>query len=488
MKILIVSSEVFPFAKTGSLADFAGFLPQALKKLGHDVRVLTPKYKVTDEKALELSTLVEHLDVQISNRFEPCSVLEGCLEDEAVPVYFIKNEGYYRRDHLYGDSQGDFPDNAERFIYFSRSVLEVCKAVDFIPDVLHCCDWQCGLVPVYLDKFYRQDPRLADIASVFTIYNLSHQGLFWHYDMHLTGLGWDLFTPDGLEYYGKINLMKGGLLWADILATVSPTYSREIQSKEFGHGLEGVLQYRSDELYGVLNGVDYNTWNPENDPLIAKNYSMEDLKGKQVCRRALLQDFSLEDDADRPVIAMISYLDSQKGADLVADCIEKILALDLYFILMGTGQEKFHRLFHHIREKYPQKMGLRLEHDSTLQHKILAGADMLLKPSRYEPWGARQIYALKYGTIPIVCAAGSLNDSVKNFISEENIAAGTGLIFDDPTSEALLEAIHRALNIYQTQKNWKALQGRAMQEDFSWEVAAGEYERLYNKAREKHLL
>lgn len=485
MKILIISSEVFPFAKTGGLANLAGFLPQALKKLGHDVRVFTPKYKVTDEKAFALSTKVEHLEVQISNRYEACSVLEGSLGDGAVPVYFLKNDAYYRRDHLYGDSQGDYPDNAERFIYFSRSVPEVCKALGFIPDVLHCCDWQSGLVPVYLDKFYRQDPLLAESASIFTIYNLSHQGLFWHYDMHLTGLGWDLFTPDGLEYYGKINLMKGGLLWADVLTTVSPSYREEIQRKEFGNGLEGVLQYRIDDLYGVLNGVDYSVWNPESDPLIPQNYSLKDLKGKQTCRKALLQDFALEDELDRPVVAMISHLDAQKGAELVAESIEKIMALDLSLILMGTGQEKFHRLFQHIREKYRQKMGLRLEYNSGLQHKILAGADMLLMPSLYEPTGSYQIYSLKYGTIPLVHAVGSLKDSVKNFDPASDAAAGTGLCFHDPTPEALVDTIQRALTAYQDRKSWKALQIRAMQEDFSWKVTAGEYEKLYNKALEK---
>ncbi len=488
MKIFIISSEVVPFAKTGGVAEFAGFLPQALKELGHDVRVLTPKYKAIDENTFDLSTRVEHLDVQISNRFESCSVLEGSLGEGVVPVYFLRNDGYFRRDHLYGDSQGDYPDNAERFIYFSRSVPEVCKALDFIPDVLHCIDWQSGLVPVYLDKFYRQEPIFAETASVFTIYNLSHQGLFWHYDMHLTGLGWDLFTHDGLEYYGKINLAKGGLLWADILATVSPTYSEEIQRKEYGNGLEGVLQYRSDDLYGVLNGVDYSVWNPESDPLIPQNYSEKNLEGKQTCRKALLQNFSLEDDADSPVIAMVSHLDAQKGVDLVAENIESILELDLYFILMGTGQEKFHRLFHHIRDKYPQKMGLRLEHDSALQHKILAGADILLMPSYYEPCGLYQIYSLKYGTIPIVRTVGSLNDSVKNFAPDENAAVGTGLTFHEATSEALLDAIHRALEAYREPKSWKALQGRAMQENFSWKAAAEEYEKLYTKAREKHSL
>ncbi|PID56994.1 hypothetical protein CSB45_08705 [candidate division KSB3 bacterium] len=483
MNILMVSSEVAPFAKTGGMADFAGSLSQALKARGHDLRIVTPQYKQTDAAAFDLSMCVEQLDVGISTRVEPCAVLEGRLGSGAVPVYFLKNDGYYRRDHLYGDSQGDYPDNAERFIYFSRTVLEVCKALDFIPDLLHCCDWQTGLVPVYLEKLYRRDSRFAETASLFTIYNLSHQGVFWHYDMHLTGLDWDVFTPDGLEFYGKINLMKGGLLWADILATVSPTYSLEIQQKGLGCGLEGVLHHRRDDLYGVLNGIEYALWSPENDPLIPQQYHLEALQGKSACRTALVDEFSLDDAVHRPVISMASHLDDRKGADLVAKTLEEILAMDVNVIIMGTGQEKFHRLFHVIREKFPRNMGLRLEHDPSLQHRLLAGADILLMPSRYEPWGGLQLCALKYGTIPIVCPVGSLNDSVRDMVAA---ADGTGFFLSEAAPAALLDTVRTALEVYRNQEAWQSLQRRAMQEDFSWKVSAEAYERLYAKAREKH--
>lgn len=479
MKILIACSEVFPFAKTGELGDVAGSLSVSLKKLGHDVRIITPKYKVTDEKKFKLRQVVETMGVPISNRIEDCSILEGQL-NESVPVYFIKKDNYYHRDELYGDLQGDYPDNAERFIYFSRSIPETCKAIDFSPDMLHCNDWQTGLVPVYVRKLYQDDPFFSQTAVVYTVHNLGYQGLFWHYDMHLTGLGWDLFTPNGLEYYGKINLMKGGLLWADVISTISKKYSQEIQTKDYGHGLEGVLQFRSDDLYGIINGVDYTVWNPEIDPLIAQNYYVKSLTGKVTCKRELLKKFGLPVKVDLPIIAMISRLDDQKGFDLLAEILDKLMALDLYFILLGTGHEKYHKLFSHIAEKFPKKVGIRLEHNTTLAHKIIAGADIFLMPSRYEPCGRNQIYSLKYGTVPIVRATGGLDDTVKTF--QPKAGTGTGIKFNTYKAENLLNAIKKALKTYKDKKLWKELKLRGMKEDFSWDFSAKEYEKLYNKA------
>jgi starch synthase len=482
MKVLIVASEVVPFAKTGGLADVMGSLPIALQKRGHDVRVITPKYKMTDEGKFQLRPVIETLGVPISNRIENCSILEGKL-GETVPVYFVKNDLYFQRDQLYGDSQGDYPDNAERFIYFSRSILEICKRLQFAPDVVHCNDWQTGLVPIYLRQFYLHEPLFAHTASVYTVHNLGYQGLFWHYDMHLTGLGWELFTPDGLEYYGKINLMKGGLMGADVINTVSQTYSQEIQTKEYGHGLEGVLQYRSHDLSGIVNGVDYTVWNPEIDPLLAENYSPKSLAGKTACKQDLLQAFKLPVKMAHPVIGMISRLDDQKGFDLIAEIIDDLLKLDLYFILLGTGHEKYQKLFRHIGEKYPEKAGIRIAYDNTLAHKIEAGADMFLMPSRYEPCGLNQIYSLKYGTVPIVRATGGLNDTIKPF--EPATRTGTGIKFTAYKADELLNAINTARQAYREKKTWKALILRGMAEDFSWDFSAKEYERLYQKALEK---
>ncbi len=482
MKILIASPEVFPFSKTGGLADVAGSLPVALKKLGHDVRVITPQYKSTDKGKFQLHQVVESIGVPISNRIENCAVLEGKI-DQSVPVYLVKNDNYYHRDELYGDFLGDYPDNAERFIYFSRSILEVCKAVNFSPDILHCNDWQTGLTPVYLRKLYHDDPFFPQTASLYTVHNLGYQGLFWHYDMHLTGLGWDLFTPNGLEYYGKINLMKGGLLWADVISTVSKKYSQEIQTKDYGHGLEGVLQFRSDDLYGIINGVDYSNWNPETDPTIAKNYSVKNLSGKTVCKKDLLKELGLPVKIDRPVIGMISRLDDQKGFDLIADIIDALMQLDLYFVLLGTGHKRYHKLFLRIGEKYPKKAGIRLGYDDKFAHKIEAGSDMFLMPSRYEPCGLNQIYSLKYGTVPIVRATGGLDDTIKTF--QPKAGAGTGIKFIKYQSNNLLSAIKKGMKAYQDKKVWKALKLRAMQEDFSWNYSAKDYEKLYKIALEK---
>lgn len=479
MKILIVSSEVFPFAKTTELADFAGALPVALHKQGHDVRVITPKYKVTNEQTFQLQPMVDTLDIPISNRREPCSILQGELAP-SVPVYFIKNDMYYQRDQLYGDSQGDYPDNAERFIYFSRSIPEICKKLEFIPDIIHCHDWQTGLVPVYLRQFYKTDPTFAQTALVYTIHRLGYQGLFWHYDMHLTGLGWELFTPDGLEYYGKINLMKGGLLWADKITTISKTYAQQIQTREYGHGLEGVFQFRKNDLQGLNNGVDYAVWNPETDPLIAQNYSPQDLDGKTACKQDLLQVLGLPEQTSYPLIGMFSQLDNQKGFDLVADIIDAVLAQDLYFVLLGTGHEKYQKLFQHLAEKYPKTLGFRLTYDDTLVHKLVAGADMFLMPSRHEPCGRYQIYSLKYGTVPIVRTTGGLKDTVISFQPDTGI--GTGITFDDYQADALSAALTTAFDLYRNKDVWNALMVRGMAEDFSWDVSAKAYEAVYHDA------
>jgi len=483
MKILIVSPEIFPFVPECGLAELASFLPGALHQLGHDVRVITPKYKITQEAAFGLRVCVERLEVPISNRKESCTILEGRLH-HSVPAYFIKNDAYYRRDYLYGDSQGEYPDNAERFIYFSRSIPEACKALQFFPDVIHGCDWQSGLIPVYLREIYRKDADFAGTATLFTIYRLISQGLFWHYDMHLTGLGWDLFTPDGIEFYGKINLLKAGIMWADIISTVSAKYSKEIQTKEFGHGLEGVFQYRRKDLYGVIPGVDYTTWNPETDQLIAATYSSKSLQGKQACKKGLLAAFRLPADTTQPVVGVISPLKDEKGIDLVTDALERMMNLGLSLIIMGTGTEKYHKLFHLMRDKYPQQLGVLLEDDSTMTHKIVAGADMLLMPSRYEPCGMYQLYALKYGTIPIVTATGNLEDSVKPF--DAAAKSGTGFLLDPQQPDALFAAIKSAYAAYQDHAVWKALMLRAMAEDFSWSATANAYENLYQQAQIAH--
>lgn len=481
LKVLIASPEVVPFAKTGGLADVAGALPKALEKFGLDVRVILPKYRIVDENRFNLKQIASKIKVPISDRTEECSLYEG-RTGVAVPVYFIKKDSYFDRDQLYGTPEGDYPDNAERFVFFSRAILEIIKQIDFKPDVIHCNDWQTALICVYLETLYRNDPFFSDIASIFTVHNLGYQGLFWHYDMHLTQLGWDVFTPAGIEYYGKINFLKGGLVFADIINTVSKTYAREIQTPEFGSGLDGVLKWRSKDLYGIINGVDYDLWNPATDPQIPRNYDLKSLDGKRECKRKLREQNNLEVN-QVPLIGMITRLADQKGLDLIAEIIDEIMSLELQFVLLGTGEEKYHRIFEEVASRYKGKAGINIGYDAQLAQRIYAGSDMFLMPSRYEPCGLGQLISLRYGTIPIVRKTGGLADTIQSFNSKTN--KGNGFSFTDYLSKKLLLTIKKAISTYKDKKAWNQLIKNAMQEDYSWERSAKEYIRLYSKAIKK---
>ncbi len=493
MKILISSPEIVPFAKTGGLADVTGALPKALERLGEDVAAIMPKYKIVDEKKFGLEYTGKNINVPISNRIEEAKIYKGYINSEAggrgqgaskgIPVYFIDKKEYYDREYLYGTPQGDYPDNAERFIYFSRAVLEACKAIGFKPDIIHCNDWQTGMLPVYLKTLYKNDPFFKDTAVLFTVHNIGYQGLFWHFDMHLTNLGWDIFTPEGIEFYGKINILKGGILYSDIITAVSKTYSLEIQTEEYGRGLDGVLLKRKDDLCGVLNGIDYEEWNPETDGYLAAKYSVNDLSGKWECKKDLLDIYGLAPSKEIPVIAAISRLDEQKGFDLVTEVIADLMGLDLQFIFLGTGKEKYQKIFEDIGKKYPLKAGIKIGFDNALAHKIEAGADMFLMPSKYEPCGLNQLYSLKYGTVPVVRATGGLNDTIENYDPIKK--TGNGFKFKEYSSKELLSAIKRAVDVYGVHPDWKELMVKAMGEDYSWGHSAREYLELYKKAIEK---
>ena len=480
MKILFASPEAVPYAKTGGLADVSGALPMALAQMGHEVHLLLPKYRAVDEKRFPAVQTGMVLKVPISQKVINAEVY--ALEPAPrLRVLLLRQDAYYDRDQLYGTPSGDFEDNAERFIFFSRAVVEAALELD--PDILHCNDWQTGLVPVYLKTIYRWSPALARAASIFTIHNIGYQGLFWHYDMHLTNLAWDLFTPQALEYYGKLNLLKGGIVFADAVTTVSRKYMEEVQTPEYGAGLDGVLRDRKADLYGILNGVDYQEWSPAKDRFIKEKFDPSDLRGKRSCKADLQQEFYLKVDPDIPLLGMISRLTDQKGFDILAPIMEPLLNLGVQFILLGTGEEEYHLLFQKIGQKYPQKAGIRIAFDNTLAHKIEAGADMFLMPSLYEPCGLNQVYSLKYGTVPIVRATGGLDDTIHDFnpLTEE----GTGFKFEKYNSSCLLEAIKRALQVYKNRTVWEKLMARGMAEDFSWEQAARDYVRVYEKALAK---
>ena len=477
MRILIAASEGVPFSKTGGLADVIGALPQAVACLGHEVAVVLPRHRMT--RVDMLRPVLPSLTIPLGRTLHFPAVLEGSPED-GVRTFFIDYPPYFDRTALYGTSEaGDYPDNAERFALFSRAVLETAKLL-FPADVVHCHDWQTGLVPVLLKTAYAHDPALRDTATLFTLHNLGYQGLFPSDVLDRIGLGWELFTIHGLEYYGKVNFLKGALLYADFLNTVSKAYAAEIQTAEYGFGLHDVLRLRSAALAGILNGVDYTHWNPATDPFIAASYTPEDLSGKRTCKKDLLKEFRLpSENLDRPLIGVVSRFTAQKGADLIAEVAGALVREGSYLVALGAGDEQYETLFCRLTRQYAHKIAVRIAYDNVLAHKIEAGADMLLMPSRYEPCGLSQIYSLKYGTIPIVRATGGLDDTIESY--SPRVGTSTGFKFQLYSGQALLETVRRALRAYQNRAVWQRLMRNGMRKDFSWDVSAKEYVAVYEK-------
>ncbi len=473
MKILFASSEAVPFAKTGGLADVSGALPRALSQLGHEVTLILPKYRQVDEQKHHLNKTGMVLRVPVSQRVETAEVY-AVEQGPRLRTLFVGQETYYDREQLYGTPSGDFEDNAERFTFFSRAIVEA--ALELKPDIIHCNDWQTGLAPVYLKTLYRHVSALQGVASLFTIHNIGYQGLFWHYDMHLTNLGWEVFTPKGLEFYGKLNFLKGGIVFADAVTTVSQKYREEIQTPEYGAGLEGVLRERQADLYGILNGVDYTEWDPAKDLFIKERYHPGDLYGKKICKRDLQREFGFAEDEEIPLIGVISRFTDQKGFDLIAEIIEPLMELGIQLVILGTGEEKYHLLMEEIAMKYPSQAGIRIAFDNPLAHRIEAGADMFLMPSRYEPCGLNQIYSLKYGTVPIVRATGGLDDTIEDF--NPVTGEGNGFKFQDYSPAEFLATVERAIALFRDRVLWEGLFLRRMAADFSWEKSAGAYENL----------
>jgi starch synthase len=484
LRILFMAPEVEPFAKTGGLADVAGALPAALAGLGHDVRILMPKYRGVDARAGDMRVVVPRLGVRLGDHDVEGALFEGRTSTD-VPVYFLGNDHYYGREQLYGTADGDYWDNCERFIFFCRGGLEGLLHLrepggqPWRPHVIHCNDWQTGLVPVYLRTLYRDDPTLGRLATLFTIHNLAYQGVFWHYDVPMTGLGWDLFTPAGIEFYGKLNFLKAGLVFSDLLTTVSRTYAREIRTAAFGNGLEGVLEERSHDLHGVVNGIDYDVWNPAKDAALPQLYSVDDPAGKAVCREALREELGLEA-APGPLVAMVTRLVEQKGVDLILEALPGILAEGCQFALLGSGEASLETAFAELARQYPGRMAVRIGYDDDVARRMYGGADCVLMPSRYEPCGLSQLIALRYGTVPVVRRTGGLTDTVTEFDPARR--TGTGFAFDALSVDALLDAVRRATSAYRQPAVWKALVKNAMIQDFSWEASAREYVTLYGKA------
>lgn len=479
MKIFIVASEAVPFAKTGGLADIVGALPKTLADAGEDVSIIIPLYgKKIDKKKFAIRPLREvEVEVLVGKDLVKGEVF-FCELQEGVKVYFISQPAYFDRDELYQTSKGDYSDNAERFVFFSRAAIETIKALGASPDIVHVHDWQAALVPVYLKSLYKDDSAFAHTRTLLTIHNLGYQGLFPKEDMLLTGLGWEYFTFDKLEFWGKVNFLKGGIAFADAINTVSKKYALEILNPEQGMGLDKALMYRRNVLSGILNGIDYNDWNPETDDLIPGNFTPKDMKGKQKCKVELRRYYNLPHN-DMPVIGIVGRLTSQKGFDIFSKALPKIMKRQCQFAILGTGEAKYHELLHNAAKKYPDRIGLVLAFNNKLAHFIEAGSDMFMMPSHYEPCGLNQMISLKYGTIPIVRATGGLDDSIEDF--DSNTEKGNGFKFDDYTPVALIAAVDRAIGAYKKPDMWKRLVANAMECNFSWTRSAKEYIALYRK-------
>lgn len=483
LKVLFVSSEVAPFAKTGGLADVSGSLPKALKTLGMDIRVVLPYYRMVKAGSFGAEILCKDIETPLGKDLLRDDVYVTWMGGD-IPVYLINKDEFFDREALYGTSRGDYFDNLERFVFFCKTIFFLCQRLEFRPDIIHCNDWQTGLVPAYLRTQYRDIPFFSQTASLFTIHNLAYQGLFSMEKSDITGLPSTLFNPDGIEFWGKINFLKSGVIFSHTISTVSRKYSREIQTPDFGCGLDGVLRRRKTDLFGIVNGVDYTEWNPKTDRLIATNYDAEDPSGKAKCKEDLLREFHLPGKLrGQPIIGVISRLVSQKGFDLFAEIINELMKKELGFVILGTGDPEYERFFRQIAEQFPEKAGVRIAYDTKLAHKIEAGADMFLMPSRYEPCGLNQIFSLKYGTVPIVRATGGLDDTIVDYTSDTG--RGTGFKFKHYRAKHLLRRIVDALSVYQHEDRWKQLMLQGMKTDFSWERSAKEYVRLYSRALAK---
>jgi len=476
LRILFAASEGLPFSKTGGLADVIEGLPKALAALGHEVAVALPRYRGTKSSTVVMPSLT----IPLGDHLRFPSIADGSILN-GVRYFFIDDPGYFDRDGIYGNSAGDFPDNAERYSEFSRATIEIAKHI-WPPDVIHCHDWQTALVPVLLRSSYSADPLVKDIPVVFTIHNLGYQGQFPATVLGSTGIPADVYHPAGLEFYGLVNFLKGGLVYSDYLTTVSKKYAEEIQTREFGYALDGVVRSRADRLVGILNGVDYTAWNPDKDKLIAARYSAKDLTGKQACKKDLLEIFGLSADNEfRPVAGIVSRFADQKGFDLIAAIASELMQEDLVLTVLGTGERRYEELFEALANEFPGRVGVRIAYDNELAHKIEAGADMFLMPSRYEPCGLNQIYSLKYGTVPIVRATGGLDDTVESFDVEHG--TGTGFKFVPYSGAAMLDSVRQALHHFTDERIWKRIQLNGMSKDFSWKRPASEYAKLYKAAR-----
>jgi starch synthase len=482
MRILIATPEAVPYIKTGGLADVAGALLKEFRKMKQDAIVVLPLYSAIREAQIQLADTRISMNIPVGDR-----VVKGRIFKDKQAAYFIECDEFFARPELYGTAGGDYSDNASRFSFFSKGVLELCRRLNYKPDIIHCNDWQTGLIPLYLKTLYRDDAFFRKTRTLLTIHNLGYQGLFPASRMPMTNLGWDMFTPEGVEFYGKVNFLKAGLIAADVLSTVSETYSREILLPSDGFGLDGVLKKREQNLYGIVNGIDYGEWDPAQDKLLPFNYHQKDLSGKSRCKRELLKMVFQAGHKNRedqiPLLGMVTRLSEQKGLDLVLQAIPEILSFGVRLVILGKGDERFQKSFREVAAKYRDNISVTVGFDDVLAHRIYAGSDYFLMPSHYEPCGLGQLIALRYGTIPIVRRTGGLADTVQDF--EPLTRKGTGFLFSDFTVSAMLDALKRAFCVYTDTEKMQLMIRNGMQADFSWKKSAQRYIEIYKTTLQK---
>lgn len=483
MRIAFASSEVFPFAKTGGLADVAGSLPVELAKLGHEVKVFMPKYNTFGKTqfGLHYQWGIGEMPIRVAGSVSSVHVHKSFLPGSNVEIYFIDCPHYFHRFRIYTNDS----DEDERFILFSKGVIELLQRLKWAPDILHCNDWQTALIPILLKDNYSWDKMFDKTATVFTIHNVAYQGKFPKETFYKAELREEYFLHGGIgEYEGGVNFLKTAIFTSDVINTVSETYAHELLTAEYGEGMQNYLYQRKDDLYGILNGVDYNVWNPETDKLIPYNYTQNNLSGKLQNKKFLLEHLGLPFDEKIPVIGIVSRLVSQKGFDIIAYVLNQLIDLPAQWVILGSGENKYEQMFQHAAYRNPQKMAVYLGYNNELAHLIEAGADIFLMPSKFEPCGLNQIYSLKYGTVPVVRKTGGLADTVLdwNEFLAQGKEIGTGYSFWEYSGQALLQTIQRSIHDFHLKDVWKIVQRNGMEKDFSWHKSAEKYEELYKKA------
>jgi starch synthase len=488
-KVCYISSEVIPFAKSGGLADVAGALPIALKDMGHDVRLMMPNYKSINERKFVLREVIRlrEVEVEINNKMRYAHGKTAFLPNSKVHVYFLSIPEFFDRKNLYVDpkTKKDFKDNAQRFAHFSMAVLKTLKLLYWQPDIIHCNEWQTAMIPFYLKTHFKYDEFFKKTRTVLSLHNLAYQGIFSTKIAQKIDIPGEYYSEGAeFELWGNLNFLKAGIMFADVINTVSEQYAEEIASDpNYGFGLEKILTQRKKDLYGILNGVDYSIWSPDVDQKIPVQYDSKTLDKKIENKQVLCEKSDLQFEPDTPLIGIISRLVEQKGFDLIADNFEKIMKLQVQVVLLGEGDPVLRKKLEKLAKKYSKHFAANFGFDDDLAHLIEAGSDMFLMPSRFEPCGLNQIYSLRYGTVPIVRETGGLKDTIKNY--DSNTGKGNGFTFQKYNSTELLDAIKRAVRTFGDKKTWKKIQKNGMKADFSWDSSAQKYQKLYEKAMKK---